>query len=133
MKDKKLNNLIEFKEFKLDKLENKPGKKVVENLTHIEAFDKFDENIFTDVKKGLGFKSSDEKFKEAEKRILAHPVKSRLYNKLKREDSDKAKKYVEFFVKNPEGYPKWNGEEWLDTAKYSHELGADIGAPSGGY
>jgi len=138
--NKKLNNLIEFKEYvKLDKLENKPGKKVVEGLNNIKSFDELDENFFTDTKlgnnirKGVGFKNSDEKFAEAVDLIMNHPIKRQVYEELKDEDPDKARKYVEFFIKNPRGYPKWTGDNWQDTARYSHELGADIGAPTSGY
>ena len=66
--DKKLNNLIEFKEYvKLDKLENKPGK-VVEGLNNIKRFDELDEAFFKDTKvgnvlrKGAGFLNTDEKW-----------------------------------------------------------------------
>lgn len=49
--DKKLNNLIYFKEFgKLDKLENKPGKIVVEGLNNIQSFDNYNES-WADIKK----------------------------------------------------------------------------------
>jgi len=137
--DKKLNNLIEFKNFKLDKLENKPGK-VVESLNNIKKFnDLVDEGFFTDTKignkirKGAGFKTYEEKFEETEERILKHPVKRKIYLKYKDEDPNKAKKYIEFFIDNPRGYPKWNGTEWEDTASYSHELGSDIGSPKTGY
>ena len=139
--DKKLNNLITFKEVgKLDKLENKPGKKVVENLSHIQRFDDFDidEGFFTDTKvgnkirKGAGFYTDEEKFDKAEQEILSHPVKREVYKKLKDEDPEKAEKYVEFFVKNPQGYPVWDEEkeEFIDSAKYSYHLGADFGAPT---
>jgi len=68
--DKKLNNLIKFKEFgKLDKLENKPGKKVIEGLNNIKSFKTLvDEGFFTDTKvgntlrKGAGFLDSGEKW-----------------------------------------------------------------------
>lgn len=139
--DKKLNNLIEFKEFgKLDKLENKPGKRVVEGLNNIKSFENFvDEGFFTDTKignkirKGAGFHTKDEKFEAAKEAILKHPVKRKIYLELEKEDPDKARKYVEFFVKNPQGYPKWTGSEWKDTARYSHELLADVGSPRSGY
>jgi hypothetical protein len=48
--DNKLNNLINFKEFgQLDKLQNTPGKKVVEGFNNIHSFDKYDES-WDDVK-----------------------------------------------------------------------------------
>ena len=133
--DKKLNNLIEFKEsIKLDKLENKPGK-IIEGLSNIKSFETMvDEGFFSDagdrIRRVSGFKNKEEKFDEYEQIILNHPVKRKIYLELKDEDPNKAKKYIEFFVDNPQGFPKWSGSEWIDTAKYSHELLADVGAPS---
>ena len=124
--DKKLNNLIEFKEFKnIDKLENKPGK-IIESLNNIQGFEDFvKENFFHDTKlgntirKGVGFKTDDEKFAQAEEEVMSHVMKRRVYEKLKKENPEKAHKYIEFYVKNPQGFPSWDGTEWIDNARYS--------------
>jgi len=68
--DKKLNNLIDFKDFSTFsmKVENKPGKKIVEGLNNIKRFDELDESFFRDTKvgntlrKGAGFLDTDEKW-----------------------------------------------------------------------
>lgn len=95
---------------------------------------KLDEGFFQDVRKEF-FPNAEEKFQRAYDEIMSHPVRKKAYLKFKGEDEDKAKKYVEFFAKNPQGYPSWNEKtrQWVDTARYSHELSADFGAPSGGY
>jgi len=138
----KLNNLISFKDFgKFDmKVENQPGKKVVEKLNNIKSFDTLvDEGFFTDtelgnkIRKGAGFKNKGEKFEEAKQAILSHPIRRKAYETFQKEDPNKAEKYVEFFVKNPQGHPKWTNGEWIDTARYSHELLADVGSPKSGY
>lgn len=127
----KLNNLIKFKDFSTFKMkvENQPGKKVLEN---VQSFDKFDEGFFTDnplgnkIRRGAGFSTKDEKFAAAEAKIEKHPTKSKIYADLKKENPDMANKYVMFFIKNPEGYPKWTGSEWIDTAKYSYSNAPDL-------
>ncbi len=91
-----------------------------------------DTEIGNNLRRGAGFKNSDEKFEEAIKLIMNHPIKRKVYEELKEDDPNKAKKYVKFFIENPDGHPKWVGEDWIDTAKYSHELLADVGAPSFG-
>lgn len=133
--DKKLNNLIDFKDFSTFsmKVENKPGKKVVEGLNNIKSFESLvDEGFFTDteignkIRRGAGFKNRDEKWAEAEELIMSHPVKRKVYEDLKRTDKDKATKYVEFFIKNPDGHPKWVGDNWVDVAKYSYSNAPDF-------
>jgi len=115
----KLNNVLSFKEHtSLCKLENKPGKV-------LERFESHNEGILWD--------SKEEKIAKAEKAIMEHPVKREVYEKFKKEDPNKAKKYLEFFVKNPDGHPKWVGDKFVDTARYSYELGSDIGSPKSGY
>ena len=122
--DKKLNNLIEFKEFSIKfKVENKPGK-IIENLNNIQAYEGFftDTKIGNKIRKGTGFKNKDEKFDDAEQEIFKHPIKNKIYKKLKSEDPEKANKYVEFFVKNPVGHPKWENGEWIDSARYKYNI-----------
>ena len=147
---KKLNNLIKFEDFgKFDmKVENKPGKKVVENLTHVETFDKFDEAFFKDTKvgnalrKGVGAYTHDEEIERAKKMVMEHPMRRKHYKDLEKEDPNKAKKLLDFYVKFPLDSgtgtietPVWDEEreEFVPRGRRSHKLLADIGAPTSGY
>jgi len=121
----KLNNVLSFKDYtSLSKLENKPGK-TFERYDYDDYYD-YNEGFFTDtkignkVRKGLGFKNYDEKFEETEQEILDHPVKKDIYLDMMNKDPEKARKYIEFFMKNPQGYPKWENGEFVDTGIYSY-------------
>lgn len=144
-KDKKLNNLIEYKDFNLDKLENKPGKKVVENLNH---FNSFDENIFHDTKlgnkirKSVGVLTYDERLEKAKEQILKHPHRGQHYKDLEKEDPNKAKELLKFYVLFPldSGIgtietPIWdeNKQKFVPRGRRYHELLADVGGPKSGY
>ena len=102
----KLNNVLSFKEHtSLCKLENKPGKV-------LERFESHNEGLLWD--------SKEEKFAAAEKAILENPNKKEYYEKLKKEDAEKAKKYVLFFQKGG-GYPKWDEKKnnFVETGKFT--------------
>jgi hypothetical protein len=73
-----------------------------------------------------------DKFDITEKEILNHPIKREIYERLKNENIDKANKYVEFFIKIPDGIPRWNSnkKEWSNTTQQSNNLLSDYSAPS---
>lgn len=54
-------------------------------------------------------KTPEQKFAETEKKLMSHPVKSKHLAKLKTENPDKYKKYVEFWAENPDAaHIQWN-------------------------
>jgi hypothetical protein len=128
--DKKLNNLIKFKEYgKLGKLENKPGKRVVEGLNNIQTFESWYNDIddFKQGAKNIGRKigtttgiidrNSEEakikaqgiinsrKMKKIEDAISSYysPKLEDDYIKLKEEGGDIFNKYIIFL---DDHYPK---------------------------
>lgn len=116
--DKKLNNLISFREFELKvKIENKPGK-TFENVKSFEEFG-VDEGLFTGVKKFLT-NTTDSDIAEAEQKVMANPAKKALYLKLQQQNPEAAKKYIEFFAKHPgpNEVPEWDPtkKQWVNKS-----------------
>jgi len=86
-----------------------------------EVWDKTKE-IGNNVRKTVA-PTHEEKREEALSNILKHRLRSKAYKKALSEDKDKAEKFIEFFIKNPEGHPVWTMEknpigEWVDKAEY---------------
>ena len=74
------------------------------------------------IKKIFQGKSQEEKEAEALKIIMAHPGKRAGYLKAKKEDPDKAQKYIEAVASDPEiKYWGWDAKErkWYQTGKFS--------------
>jgi len=115
----KLNNVLSFKEYEnLQKLENKPGKLIENN--HVIDFDSYNENWFTDKYDDYKRSKNDREFEEIENEIMKHPIKNRIYSKIK--GTEKGNKYVEFFIKYPNNYPKWdnNKNDYVPTGVQSY-------------
>lgn len=124
--DKKLNNLLSFKEFELKtKPENKPGK----TFENFKSFDDFnvDENIFSGIKKFVT-NTTEKDLAEAEKSIMANPTKKNLFLKLKTQNPEAAQKYIEFFAKYPNETPQWDSvnKKWVSRSVLSYQNAAPM-------
>lgn len=61
-----------------------------------------------------GTEMTPEKKEQALMMIKNHPNRYRAYTQFQLEDPNKADKYVEFFAIYPNGYPKWDGEKFVE-------------------
>jgi hypothetical protein len=73
----------------------------------------------------MGAEVTPEKKAQALAAIQNHPNRSAAYQQFQLEDPMKADKYVEFFAMYPNGYPKWDGEKFVEQTEtpYLNELG----------
>lgn len=69
----------------------------------------------------LGIRSPEEKMAIAQRYIDSgkNPNVTAAYNQFLQQDPDKAAKYVRFYSNYPEGYPKWNGQDFVEQVHTS--------------
>jgi hypothetical protein len=79
-----------------------------------EGFVDKTKNLAKDV---LGIKNTEEKKLEALHYIQSGKNQNitMAYNKFQQEDPVKADKYVQFYVENPNDFPKWDGDQFIPT------------------
>ncbi len=84
--------------------------RIMEELEACES-DDLDENL--DELMGMFKKKTPEqKFAETEANLMAHPVKAKHMEKLKAENPEKYRKYVEFWMENPRAaHIQWNEQK----------------------
>ncbi len=83
----------------------------VNRLRSIMVPNKINEGFFGRM---MGAEPTPEKRDRALADIMKHPNKSKIYQQLQIEDPTKADKYVDFFAVYPNGYPKWDGEKFVE-------------------
>lgn len=82
------------------------------------------------IRKGIGILTKEEAIEKGREIVMNHVNRKKKYLELLEIDPEMAEKYLEFFGYNPQGFPKWTGEKWVDTASYSSNVGGSWG---GGY
>jgi hypothetical protein len=95
-------------------------------MKHLKTFEKFDNHKVNEELLGLSKEEREEKRKkkmeEAKKLIMNHKTKSKTYQDLlDKKETEKAEKYVEFFMKNPDvKYAKWDEEKkkWIEGGHF---------------
>jgi hypothetical protein len=108
-------NLNEFKNLISEIIKEEKDNIVIEYLNHnIEE----DFPLFNKIFKS---KSPDEKKEMVLKSIMSHPIRKNVYtNLLNKNEKDKAEKYINFIMKNPETkYFTWSEKinNWIPTGK----------------
>jgi hypothetical protein len=105
-------------------------------MKNLKTFEEFNPGTDLDmIEEGWFSKATPEELREKGlKNIKNHRIKYPAYLKFKKEDEDKANKYLEFWGKYPQGNPVWSTSEskdgkakWVDHSKVSasgHVFGA---------